>query len=241
MNWREWWNAPHSIFVSVRHLRIHYTYVADAIIGALPDRRPLAVVDYGCGEALDASRVADEAGTLILYDTAERVRAALAERLRGSPNIRVVDEAGLAGIAPDSIDVVVVYSVIQYMSREEFAGLLERWRSWLRPEGTLLLVDVIPPDAGVLDDVAALFSTAWRHGFVWAAVAGLATTLFSPYRRLRRARGLAVYSEAEIRALLEGAGFTALRRPVNLHFNRARMTIIGQRRSRLQPRDGVSA
>jgi SAM-dependent methyltransferase len=230
VNWREWWNAPHSIYVNARHLRIHYAHVADAIVGALPERRPLVVMDYGCGEALDAARVADAAGHLILYDTAERIRTRLAERCRGIPNIRVLDEQGLSTIAEASIDVVVVCSVIQYLPREELVALLARWRSWLRPGGTLLLVDVVPPDAGVLDDVSALIATAWRHGFLWAAVRGLAATLLSPYSRLRRARGLTAYSEAEICALLERAGFSARRRPANLYFSRARMTIIGERR-----------
>jgi len=229
-NWRDWWNAPHSIYVNAHHLRVHYAHVADVIIGNLPARRPLTVLDYGCGEALDASRVAAAAGSLILYDSAERVRRALAARCRGVPNIRIVDEGGLREIAAGSIDVVVVYSVIQYMTREEFAAALARWRAWLRPGGTLLLVDVVPPGAGMLDDVAALIATAWRHGFLRAALRGLASTLFSSYSRLRRERGLTTYAEADMRALLEAAGFTAQRRPINLHGNRARMTFVGQRR-----------
>jgi SAM-dependent methyltransferase len=228
--WRDWWNAPHSIYVNALHLRVHYAHVANVIIGSLPARRPLAVLDYGCGEALDAARVADAAGSLILYDSAERVRRALAARCRGRPNIQVVDEAGLLAIAPGAIDVVVVFSVIQYMTREEFAAALARWREWLRPGGMLLLVDVVPPGVGMLDDVAALVATAWRHGFLRAAFRGLASTLFSSYSRLRRQRGLTVYAEAELRVLLEAAGFTAQRQPVNLHHHRARMTIVCERR-----------
>jgi SAM-dependent methyltransferase len=228
--WREWWNTPHSVYVSERHLRVHYAHVADAIIGSLPAGRPLAVLDYGCGEALDAPRVAAAAGTLILYDSAPRVRAALAARCGGVAGIRVADEAGLAALAPGTLDMVVVYSVIQYMTRGEFAALLDSCRRWLRAGGVLLLVDVIRPGAGVRDDVAALLGTAWRHGFLGAALRGLATTMFSSYRRLRRERGLTAYAEDEIRQLLERAGFAAERRPRNLHLNPARMTIVGRRR-----------
>jgi SAM-dependent methyltransferase len=228
--WREWWNAPHSIYVNAQHLRVHYAHVADVIIGSLPERRPLAVLDYGCGEALDAVRVADAAGSLILYDSAERVRRAVAGRCRGRSDIQVVDEVGLLAIAPSSLDVVVVYSVIQYMTREEFTAALARWWAWLRPGGMLLLVDVVPPGAGMLDDVAALVATAWRHGFLRAAMRGLASTLFSSYSRMRRQRGLTAYAEPELRGLLEAAGFAAQRRPFNLHGHRARMTMVCERR-----------
>lgn len=229
-DWRAWWNAPQRLFANERHLRIHYAQLADGIIAALPAARPLVVLDYGCGQALDAARVAGAAGLLLLYDTAPVVRAALAERHRAAANVAVLDERGLAGVAAGSVDMIVVSSVIQYMTRAEFTALLQRWCGWLKPGGRLLLADVIPPEAGMAQDVAALLALAWRNGFLGAALAGLARTTFSGYRRLRRDRGLSVYDEADILALLERAGFAGRRHPANLHPNQARMTIVGTRR-----------
>jgi hypothetical protein len=42
---------------------------------------------------------------------------------------------------------------------------------------------------------------------------------------------LTAYAEAELRDLLAAAGFAAQRRPFNLHDNRARMTIVCERRA----------
>lgn len=229
--WREYWNTPHRLFANERHLRVHYAQVADGIIATLPARRPLVVLDYGCGQALDAARVADAAGRLLLYDTAPVVRAALAERHRAAANVAVLDEGGLAGMAAGSVDMIVVSSVIQYMTRAEFTALLQRWAGWLKPGGLLLLADVIPPEAGMAQDVAALVAVAWRNGFLGAALAGLARTTFSGYRRLRRDRGFSVYGEADILALLARAGFAGRRHPTNLHPNQARMTIVGTRQA----------
>lgn len=229
--WREWWNTPHRLYVNERHLRVHYARLADAIIAALPAARPLVVLDYGCGQALDAARIADAAGRLLLYDTAPVVREALAERHRAAANVAVLDDAGIAAVAADSVDVVVVSSVIQYMPRAEFTALLGRWWAWLRPGGLLLLADVIPPEAGMAQDVAALLAVAWRNGFLGAALAGLASTTFSSYRRLRRDHGLSVYGEAEILGLMERAGFAARRHPANVLSSQARMTVLGTKQA----------
>ncbi len=227
-SWLRFWDRPHKIYVNDRHLRVHYARIADEILSILPDRAGLTVLDFGCGEALDAARVARRVGRLYLHDGAASVRAHLGERFASTPNIVVLDEKGLAALADGSLDVIVVFSVIQYVERAALPVLLQAWRRKLAPQGMLVIADVIPPDARMLDDIHALLSTGWRHGFLLPALGGLFMTLFSDYRRLRQHLGLAVYTEEEMRALLRAAGFTTEILPRNLGFHRARRTYIGR-------------
>ncbi|HEX9464832.1 MAG TPA: methyltransferase domain-containing protein [Alphaproteobacteria bacterium] len=227
-SWLRFWDRPHSIYVNDRHLRVHYAHIADEILAVLPQRRGSTVFDFGCGEALDAARVAARAGRLYLYDGAPSVRARLATRFSPVPNITVLDEPGLLALPDGSIDVFVVFSVIQYVDRAALPDLFRGWRRKLAGTGMLVIADVIPPDARLLDDIQALLTTAWQHGFFLAALAGLATTLFSDYRGLRRRLGLSVYTEQEITALLRSAGFATEAYPRNLGFHRARRTYIGR-------------
>jgi len=118
--------------------------------------------------------------------------------------------------------------VVQYVPRPDLPGLLRRWRRLLRPGGTLIVADVIPPEAGMLSDIRALLKTAARNGFLLAAVGGLAATFFSDYRRLRRRLGFAIYSDAEIETLARDAGFAPAMRERNLGFHRARRTMIAR-------------
>lgn len=228
-SWRRFWDRPHRIYVNDRHLRVHYTRVAEDILSVLPARPDLRVLDYGCGEALEAGRIAARVGRLYLYDAAPSVRERVAGRLANVPNAVVLDDSGLATLADGAADVVVVFSVIQYMGRAELPPLLASVRRWLAPGGTLVLADVIPPEAGLLDDVRSLLTTAARHGFLLAALGGLATTLVSDYRRLRQSVGLSIYSDAAVQEALRTAGFTAQRHPRNLGFHPARRTYIARR------------
>ncbi|HTP84860.1 MAG TPA: class I SAM-dependent methyltransferase [Alphaproteobacteria bacterium] len=228
-SWLRFWDRPHHIYVNDRHLRVHYARIADEILSILPDRGSLSVLDFGCGEALDAARVAARAARLYLYDGAPSVRARLARRFANSPRIAILDQAGLDALPDNSLDVIVAFSVIQYIDRAELPGLLAGWRSKLAVGGFVILADVIPPKARLLDDIGSLLSTARAYGFLLAALGGLLTTLFSEYRRLRHQIGLATYDEPEVMALLRDAGLAPIPHPRNLGFNQARRTYLGRR------------
>jgi SAM-dependent methyltransferase len=226
-NWREFWDRPHRIYVNERHRRVHYARVAADIVSELP-ATPAVVLDYGCGDALDAASVAARCRKLILSDSAATVRAALKRRNAGDPAIEVLAPEDVAALPESSVDLVVANSVLQYLTREECAALVAMLRGKLAHGGRLILADVVPPGGGVVADVGSLLGTALREGFFFAAVTGLALTFVSDYRRLRNQIGLTAYTEAEIRALLEKAGYTAERRSRNFGFNQGRMTIIAR-------------
>ncbi len=227
-SWLRFWDRPHKIYVNDRHLRVHCARVADDIVSILPARPGLAVLDFGCGEALEAGRVAARVGRLYLHDGASSVRAHLAARVAEMANVTVLDEVGVEALTDRSLDVIVVFSVIQYIDRAALAALLRQWRQKLAPDGMLVIADVIPPEAGLVDDIRSLLATAWRHGFLLQALGGLAATLFSDYRRLRQQLGLSIYRDEEIRDLMQAAGFKVERRPANLGFHPARRTYLAR-------------
>jgi SAM-dependent methyltransferase len=230
---REWvafWNSENSIYVSARHRDVHYRRIADDLVAYVPG--PAAtVLDYGCGEALHADRVAAAAARLILSDAAPNVRAALASRFAGSSSIEVRTPEEVAALADGSIDLVTMVSVAQYLAPDELDDLLAQFRRLLAPRGRLVIADVVPPSASPLIDAAALLRFAWAHGFLASAILGLARTAFSDYRRLRGAIGLALYDEAAMAAKLAAAGYSASRASHNVGHNQARMTFVAQPRA----------
>ena len=121
-------------------------------------------------------------------------------------------------------------SVVQYLSAAELDRLLALWRRLLTRDGTLIVADVIPPDVGALSDVVALLRYAGRHGFLLAALIGLARTAVSPYRKLRSQLGIAQYTETQFAAKLNAAGFTAERLAHNMEHNPARISFRAKRK-----------
>jgi SAM-dependent methyltransferase len=227
MSWRDFWNTDTPIYVNERHKALHYGLVARDIVGLIPSR-DAAVLDYACGEALSAGRVAASCGRLYLCDGAPLVRERLHARFRGDPKVIVLSPEEMETVADGSLDLVVVNSLLQYLSVEEFGELLSLWRRKLKTSGQLVVADVIPPDIRAVDDAAALLSFAWKGGFLVGALKGLARTAVSDYRTLRAELGLTHYSESEMLEILRGRGFAAERRPDNLGHNPKRMTFLAR-------------
>ncbi|MCB8821519.1 class I SAM-dependent methyltransferase [Microvirga rosea] len=225
MNWRDYWNQDTPIYTSERHKLLHYRLVANDIIGLIlsPDAR---VLDYGCGEALFADRIAARCGHLYLSDAAPLVRERLQERLGANPKITILAPEALSDIPDASLDLIVVNSLLQYLDLSELRALLRIWHDKLKASGRLVIADVIPQDVSALTDAKALLSFAWTGGFLTGALRGLVRTALSDYRKLRDEIGLSHYGEAEMIEILRDAGFVAERATRNLGHNQARMTFV---------------
>jgi len=227
-DWRAFWSGEHRIYVNARHLEAHYARIAADVTALLADRPGARLLDWGCGDALASPRLAAAGLDVVLYDAVPAVQARVAARFRGAPGIAVLDDAAWTALAPGSLDAILVNSVLQYLPAEALDALLPRFRALLRPQGRLMLADVIPPDAGMLDDIRALLGGAWRHGYLLAALGGLAATFFSDYRRLRRELGLTTWTEAELLARLRAHGFAAERAVRNIGFSPHRMLFLAR-------------
>jgi ubiquinone/menaquinone biosynthesis C-methylase UbiE len=230
-DWRSFWDGEHAIYVSDRHKAVHYQAIAEGIlahVAAAGLGREAVVLDYACGEALEAARVAGAVGRLVLCDGAPSVMARLRERFGHLANVGFALPEDLdAEVADGSADLIVVSSLIQYLSQDDLAALLDRFRAKLKPAGRLVIADVIPPDAGMVADVASLLRNALKHGYLPAALMGLVATAVSPYRKLRAEIGLSTYSEADMIELMARHGFTASRHRPNLGLTPHRMTVVG--------------
>ncbi|WP_439491874.1 class I SAM-dependent methyltransferase [Bosea sp. (in: a-proteobacteria)] len=228
MSWRDFWNGEHAIYVSPRHKALHYRQIATDLIGHIP--APDAVVlDHGCGEALDAGRVAGHCGKLYLCEAAPSVRDKLRAMLGGKTNVAVVSPEEVEALPDETLDLVVANSLIQYLSRDELVALLATWRGKLRPGGRLVVADIIPPDVSPLTDASQLLAFAWRGGFLTAALAGLVRTAFSDYRKLRAQYGLSTYRIDDITGLIAAAGFEDVTAAKNFGHNPHRLTLVGRK------------
>jgi ubiquinone/menaquinone biosynthesis C-methylase UbiE len=226
-DWIDYYDSTHTIYASRLHRDLHFQLIARDIIGYIssPDA---VVLDYACGEALFAAKVAEACGKLYLAEPAPGVRGRLIARFAPNTKIRVRSLEDLRKMQEKTIDLTVMNSVAQYMTAAEFDAALGVIRRLLKPSGRLILGDILRPEVGMLRDVIALLRFAASQGFLKDALIGLLSTALSDYRQLRARVGLQRYSEAEITAKLARAGFTASRAPFNIGHNPWRMTFVAR-------------
>jgi ubiquinone/menaquinone biosynthesis C-methylase UbiE len=225
--WIDYYDSTHTIYASKLHRDLHFQIIARDIIGYItaPDQ---VVLDYACGEALSAAKVAEACGKLYLAEPAPGVRGRLIARFAPDTRIRVRSLDDLRKMEEQSIDLVVMNSVAQYMTPEELDSAFAVVRRLLKPGGRLVLGDILRPEVGMAKDVLALLKFASAHGFLKDALYGLASTALSDYRQLRTRVGLQRYGEGEMIAKLTAAGFSASRAPINIGHNPWRMTFLAR-------------
>ena len=73
-DWIDYYNSTHTIYASKLHRDLHFELIANDIIGYIFSTDAV-VLDYACGEALFAGKVADACGKLILAEPAPGVPA----------------------------------------------------------------------------------------------------------------------------------------------------------------------
>jgi ubiquinone/menaquinone biosynthesis C-methylase UbiE len=160
--------------------------------------------------------LAEGCNTLYLYDAAPAVVSRLRGRYEHDRRIRVVDDEGLRRIPPGSLNLIMVVSVIQYISQAELVDLIVLWHRLLRPGGQLIVADVIEPDTPLYRDVLSRLRFARRNGFLIPALIGLGRMFFSDYRALRRKAGFSTYQPDKMLRMLYEAGFEAAPLPGNI-------------------------
>ena len=232
--WIDYYDSTHTIYASKLHRDLHFQLIARDIIGYIssPDA---VVLDYACGEALSAAKVAEACGQLILAEPAPGVRGRLIARFAPNTKIRVRSLDDVRKMPERSVDLVVMNSVAQYMTPAELDFAFAVIKRLLKPGGRLVLGDILRPEVGMPRDVIALLRFAARHGFLRDALIGLVATALSDYRQLRTKVGLQRYSEAELVAKLAAAGFTASRAHSNIGHNPWRMTFVARHALSLPP------
>ena len=227
-DWISFYDMRHSlIYVNARHRDVHYRKIADDIRTLVP-KTTAAVLDYGCGEATAADVIAAACGHLTMVEAAPNVRAALSARYAGNAKISVLTPDAAAAMPAGSFDLIVLHSVAQYLSGPELDRLLAMFRKLIKPDGLLVLGDIVPPRLAAAAAAWSLLKCGAANGFFWAAVGGLLRIFVSDYLRLKKTVGLSHYAEAAMLEKLRAAGYFAQRAPRNIGHNQWRMTFLAR-------------
>src|SRR5260370_6658531 len=214
-DWIDYYDSTHTIYASKRHRDLHFQIIAQDIVGYITSLDAV-VLDYACGEALSAARVAEACAKLFLAEPAPGVRGRLIARFAPNTKIRVRSLDDLRNMEEKSIDLAIMNSVAQYMTPHELDAAFAVVRRLLKPGGRLVVGDIMRPEVGMGRDVIALLRFAQTHGFLQDAMVRLISTALSEYRLLRSRVGLQRYSETEMGGELDAAAFTAPRALANI-------------------------
>lgn len=221
--WSAYWE---NIDDTQRVFRIEARDYAARIRRILQPTKAMAVLDFGCGFGHAARELAPSVGSIALWDASANVRRQALERLRDLANATMLDlqQADDAAVC-NRFDLILVHSVLQYMSHDEIRAWLARWRGMLKRDGRLVLSDLLVPGTGSFGELFSYLVFALRHGFFWNAfTAGIRET--AHYWSARKSAPLTVLPRQVLESWSVAAGLQVQWLEENLSHRRTRATAV---------------
>ncbi len=183
-------------------------------------------LDFGCGFGFAAEQIAPHVGSVALWDGAANVRRRARARVAWLANVEMVDLSDPdAPATTAAFDLITVHSVVQYMSESELQAWLLRWRRMLKPNGRLVLSDLIQPGTSSARELLDYLAFSARNGFFFDALIG-GVREFASYFGARSSRPLTQVDEPRLTRWGAQAGLRVEWLPENLSYRRFRRTAV---------------
>ncbi len=219
-HWQAYWDRleEHVLF---RVEAAHFVRRLEAALG--PDLGA-RVLDFGCGFGFTAELLAPRVAALFVFDASDRMRRRAQLRLAGHANVRVL---GAPATWPDglSVDLILVNSVVQYMTLDEFHRWLGQWRKLLAPRGRLVLSDLLTHDVRPLREVVEMLVLSARGGCLLRVVRKALGEL-RHYTTARHVQPLCRIALGDLRERAGRLGLALEVLPSNLTYRSTRTTAI---------------
>ena len=217
-NWIEYWSHE-TQFACNLHKRISY----DAIFEGLKPfvLKHYRVLDFGCGEALFAKRLSYICKDLYLYDAAETLMDNLKSKIQET-NIHIHRDY----VDLEEIDLILISSVSQYISKESFTELLKSLKPCLSKNGKIIISDVVPIKNSLVIEIYDLLRISSKNGFFFNALLKLASSFFGKYSKIRSSFPLTKYNPQSLEKIAGSLKYSFELQKTNLGLNSNRYTVI---------------
>ena len=221
-HWQDYWDRlEEHVFFRVEA----EDYVA-RLGAALGPHLGARVLDFGCGFGFVADLLAPEVTALFVFDASDHMRRQAQLRLAGQANVRFLGPPGAAPWpAGLQFDLILVNSVVQYMTPDEFHGWLGRWRAMLAPGGRLVLSDLFTRDVNPLREVVELLILSAR-GRCLVSVVRKALGELRHYTRTRHVQPLCRIAISDLRERADRLGLAVDVLASNLTYRSTRATAV---------------
>jgi protein-L-isoaspartate O-methyltransferase len=130
-------------------------YVRRLDVALALDRR-MRVLDYGCGFGFAAAALSPRVHSVAVWDKHQNMRDHALRTTAHLGNVAAIDLSDPSRLPAARFDLILVNSVVQYMTDAELAAVLPVWRALLADAGRVVVSDLIPVDYPAYADVLAL-------------------------------------------------------------------------------------
>lgn len=181
------------------------------------------VLDFGAGFGNVSFFIRNKAQKIYLYDKSEYMVEVLKVNFQNSKNMHIIPSLDEID---EKVDIIIVNSVLQYMSPDELKKSLIELQRICKPETRIVFSDVIPRNYSKMTDFLVQLKLSLKFNFFRKLVVyAVSNSLFSPELSLS-SNYLTKYDEEELIAILSEYNFTSEKMKSNFTFSKKRYTVV---------------
>jgi 2-polyprenyl-3-methyl-5-hydroxy-6-metoxy-1,4-benzoquinol methylase len=209
--WGNFWKDQRQSFYAV--MKMATTYFVSKFEQQYPLQPADEIFDYGCGPGFVADSLAGKPVQLTGADINDFF---IEECRKNHPDSRFIvittDAANNKKILDSTLkgkqfDHILLLSIIQYFkSSNDLDAVISMLRSYLKPQGKLIIADVLDENTSSIKDAFSLFIHCIKKGRIGAFVGFISYLLFSDYRKISKQNRLLLVSEQTIRDIANRCG-----------------------------------
>ncbi|OQP54598.1 hypothetical protein A4H97_21770 [Niastella yeongjuensis] len=209
--WGNFWQDQRKSFYAV--MKMATGYFVSKFAKQYPLQPADEIFDYGCGPGF----VADSLSGKLQVTGADINDFFIEECRKNHPASRFflisTDTAANKKILEETLngkqfDYILLLSIIQYFkSTDDLNEVIGLLRTYLKPQGKLIIADVLDENTSSKKDAVSLFVHCIKKGRIGAFVGFISYLLSSDYRKISRQNKLLLVSEQTIRSIASRYGF----------------------------------
>ena len=166
--------------------------------------------------------IQDRVQKICLFDKSKVSADILRKRFDGFQNVNILDDVVEVN---ESVSLIIINSVIQYMSKNEVESMLSNLRKISNLKTKLIISDILPSGYTKSSDAIYLLKTSMKNGFFLKFVTDMiASILYSPKLSLKTS-SLQIYNEDELKQILLKHGYDSIRMERNFTYSTHRYTL----------------
>jgi len=179
MSWVEFWSAPEHDHLFWKKSIAYYVENLAHLIQLKPSQ---SVLDFGAGPGYLAELLGPIVGEMELIEPSPELRAIARGLPKKKSNITIHDYNQLSDLphllSEQKFDLIIVNSVLQYVSITEIKSLFELFKESLKEDGVLIVSDIIPAGTWLVRELYYVF----RFYLKWFGIKAFLWHLLNEFR-----------------------------------------------------------
>ena len=180
------------------------------------------VLDFGAGKGDVSLLIRDKVQKIYLFEKSKMSTELLRKRFYDCENIHILDS--LPEIK-EPVSVIIINSVIQYMSKNEVEKMLSDLQKISSPNTKLIISDALPSGYTKFNDALHMLKTSLKNGFFLEFVTNMITSIINSPQLSLKTSSLQIYDKDEMKQILLKHGYDSVIMEKNFTYSQDRYTL----------------